>query len=63
MHHTSNVSKKSYMNNELIDMYLKDFSRFYRYMHGFKKANNQLPTIDRLLNLYLQKIVQEKINK
>ena len=59
MHHTSNVSKKSYMNNELIDLYLKDFDKFYGLMIKFKKSNNQLPTIDRLLNLYLTKLFKK----
>lgn len=59
MHHTSNVSKKSYMNNELIDLYLKDFDKFYGLMLRFKKSNNQLPTIDRLLNLYLTELFKK----
>ena len=60
MHHTSNVSKKSYMNNDIIDMYLKDFDQFYGLMLKFKKANHQLPTIDRLLNLYLTELLKNR---
>lgn len=62
MHHTSNVSKKSYMNNDIIDMYLKDFDNFYGLMLKFKKSNNQLPTIDRLLNLYLTELFNKRQN-
>ena len=41
MHHTSNVSKKSYMNNDIIDMYLKDFDQFYGLMLKFKNNENE----------------------
>lgn len=56
MHHTRTVSKKSYMNNEIIDMYLDDFNSFYRLIIGLKKENGSYPTIDRMLNLILKKL-------
>ena len=56
MHHTRSVSKKSYMNNEIIDMYLEDFNGFYRLIVGLKKNNGNYPTIDRMLNLILKKL-------
>ena len=30
MHHTAGVSKKSYMNNEIIDLYQEDPSNFVK---------------------------------
>ena len=54
MHHTSVVSKKSYMNNEIIDLYLKDSKKFERIVNFFRKKNGDLPKIDRLLNLILK---------
>ena len=54
MHHTKSVSKKSYMNNELIDMYLYNFNEFYKLIINLKKANGNYPTIDRMLNIILK---------
>ena len=54
MHHTKNVSKKSYMNNELIELYLNNFKLFEKKILSLKKPNGNFPTIDRLLNLILK---------
>ena len=56
MHHTAHVSKKSYMNNEIIDLYLEDYSKFKKLIEYFRKENGNLPNIDRLLNLILSEI-------
>jgi DNA topoisomerase-1 len=56
MHHTSTVSKKSYMNSEIVDLYLKNPVKFKRLIEYFRKTNGNLPTINRLLNLILTHI-------
>lgn len=58
MHHTPFVSKGSYMNNGIIQLYQDlDNNKFYKMLNFFRKTNGDLPNIDRLLNLILQKIV------
>ena len=56
MHHTSTVSKKSYMNSEIVDLYLETPLKFKRLIENFRKSNGNLPTINRLLNLILTHI-------
>ena len=56
MHHTAHVSKKSYMNNEIINLYLEDYNKFKKLIEYFRKENGNLPNIDRLLNLILSEI-------
>ena len=56
MHHTKAVSKSSYMNNEIIDLYLEHNKQFYKILDEFKKSNGSYPTMDRLLNLFLTHI-------
>tara|TARA_Y100000590_G_C15746615_1_gene1022288 strand:- start:3692 stop:4693 length:1002 start_codon:yes stop_codon:yes gene_type:complete len=56
MHHTKAVSKSSYMNNEIIDLYLEHNKKFYKILDEFKKSNGSYPTMDRLLNLFLTHI-------
>jgi DNA topoisomerase I len=57
MHHTPSVSKKSYINNEIINIYLLEHNtKFYRMLDFFRKTNGDLPNIDRLLNLIIQKL-------
>lgn len=56
LHHTSNVSKKSYMSNEILEMYQNDPEKFYKLLMKFKKSNGELPTIDRLLALLLKAV-------
>jgi DNA topoisomerase-1 len=58
MHHSTNVSKKSYMNNEIIDMYLKQPEKFSRLINFFRKKNGELPNINRLLNLILKYLLK-----
>ena len=53
LHHSSNVSKKSYMNNEIVDLYLENSMKFKRLIEFFRKKNGNLPTINRLLNQIL----------
>ena len=54
MHHTGNVSKKSYMNNKLIDLYLENPIKFKNIIEQFRKGNGSFPTISRMLNLFLK---------
>lgn len=57
MHHTPNVSKKSYINNEIVNLYLlEQNTKFYRMLDFFRKTNGDLPNIDRLLNLIIQRL-------
>ena len=56
MHHTTNVSKKNYVNNELIDFYLYKNGEFQTFINDVKKNNGKLPTTDRILNLLLKKV-------
>ena len=56
MHHTANVSKKSYMNSEIVDLYRTNPLKFKRLIEFFRKTNGNLPTIGRLLNLLLTNI-------
>jgi len=56
MHHTCTVSKKSYMNSEIVDLYLETPLKFKRLIENFRKSNGNLPTINRLLNLILTHI-------
>jgi len=58
MHHSTNVSKKSYMNNEIIDMYLKQPEKFSRLINFFRNKNGDLPNINRLLNLILKYLIK-----
>jgi len=54
LHHSSNVSKKSYLNNEIVTMYLNDITNFKKIIEYFRKTNGNLPSINRLLNLILK---------
>lgn len=56
MHHTTNVSKKNYVNNELIDFYVKHNKLFFNFIDSLKKNSGQLPTIDKILNHFLKRI-------
>lgn len=54
MHHSNNVSKKSYMNNKIIDLYLLDPDKFKDIINQFRRNNGDLPTLNSLLNKLLQ---------
>ena len=54
MNHSSNVSKKSYMNNKIIDLYLEEPDNFKNIINKFRKTNGELPTINSILNKLLQ---------
>jgi DNA topoisomerase-1 len=54
MHHSNNVSKKSYMNNKIINLYLEEFDKFKDIINNFRKSNGELPNINALLNKLLQ---------
>lgn len=53
MHHTKAVSKTSYMNSEIIDIYLNNNSQFYKLLNSFRKSNGSYPPVDKLVNLFL----------
>ena len=54
MHHTGTVSKQSYMNNKIIDLYLEDPIKFKEIVEQFRKSNGTFPTINRMLNLFFK---------
>ena len=54
LHHTPNVSKKSYINNELLNLYKNDFKIFYNILKQFIETKSKFPSIDRLLNIFLE---------
>ena len=58
MHHTKGVSKKSYMNNQIINLYSKHPTKFRDLIASFRKKR-ALPSIDRILNLMLQYFMKE----
>ena len=58
MHHTAGVNKKSYMNNEIIALYMDNPDKFYKIIGGFRKPNGKMPGIDRTLNLLLMYLNQ-----
>ena len=54
LHHTPNVSKKSYINNSLLSLYKNDFKNFFRIIENISK--NKVPSIDRILIEFLKYI-------
>ncbi len=54
LHHTKNVSKKSYMNNKIMDLYISDNKKFKDLFVKIKKDSGKLPNIDKLLSLLLK---------
>lgn len=59
LHHTKSVSKSSYMNNKIIDLYQDDIEAFKKIFKTVKKKNGgKLPTISKILTelfIYLDK--------
>jgi DNA topoisomerase IB len=50
LHHTKSVSKASYMNNKIIDLYENDLDQFKRIFKNIKKKyKGKLPKINILL--------------
>ena len=56
MHHSPNVSKQSYVNSEIVELYISNPLKFKKLVDFFRKTNGKLPTISRLLNLILTHI-------
>ena len=54
MHHTTSISKKSYMNNKIMDLYTNNPVEFKKVLMKFKKSNGTLPSVDRILSLLLK---------
>ena len=54
MHHTGNVSKKSYMNNKIIDLYLYEPEKFNQVINDCRRTNGELPIINKILIKLLQ---------
>ena len=42
------------MNNKIIDLYLENPDKFKDIINNFRRTNGDLPTINRLLNKFLQ---------
>ena len=53
MHHTSGVSKKSYMNNEILSMYENSPQEFVEGLKRYKNSNGRLPDTDTLFSRLL----------
>ena len=51
LHHTPNVSKKSYINNSILSLYKNDFKQFFKIIENISK--NRVPSIDRILTEFL----------
>ena len=62
MHHTGTVSKQSYMNNKIIDLYLEDPIKFKQIVEKFRKNNGTFPTISRMLNLFFKYLCDKNNN-
>lgn len=54
MHHTAGVSKKNYVNNELLHYFNEDRTNFNKFVDSTRKYDGSYPTIDRMLNLFLK---------
>ena len=54
LHHTANVSKKSYIDNEIVNLYISNPIKFKNLVEKYRKPNGNLPSISRLLNLIIQ---------
>ena len=52
LHNTPSVSKKNYINNELIKLYLHNKNIFFNLLLQYKKKRD-MPSIDKVLNYYL----------
>jgi DNA topoisomerase I len=51
LHHTPNVSKKSYINNSILSLYKNDFKKFFNIIENISKS--RVPSIDRILTEFL----------
>ena len=54
LHHTPNVSKKSYINNELLNLYKNDFNIFYSILKNFIETKSKFPSTIKILNIFLE---------
>ena len=54
LHHTPNVSKKSYIDNELLDLYKNNFKTFYKILNNFIENKYKFPSTDKLLIVLLE---------
>ena len=53
LNNTPQVSKSNYIYDQLIELYLNNYQTFLVILDKSKKYNNTLPTIDRLLTIFL----------
>ena len=53
LNNTPQVCKSNYIYDQLIDLYINNYQTFLSIIESSKKCNNTLPTIDRLLNIFL----------
>lgn len=60
LHHSKTVSKNSYMNNKIVDLYLNNYGEFKDILNDFKKTNGELPTTSKMLNKLLKHLVNKK---
>ena len=56
LHHTAGVSKKSYMNNEILDLYESNPNAFFAIIRRYRGPTGRLPDTDRIFNRLLEDI-------
>jgi len=56
LHHTSGVSKKSYMNNEILELYQSNPMAFFAIIRRYKSPTGRLPDTDTIFSRLLEDI-------
>ena len=56
LHHTSGVSKKSYMNNEILELYEKNPMAFFAILRRYRTPSGRLPDTDTIFYRLLEDI-------
>ena len=56
LHHTSGVSKKSYMNNEILELYEKNPMAFFAILRRYRNPSGRLPDTDTIFYRLLEDI-------
>ena len=58
LNNTTKVSKKNYINNEIIQLYISHPNTFFQIIKNLTKKNGKLPTVDRILIRFLEYITK-----
>lgn len=56
LHHTAGVSKKSYMNNEILELYQSNPNAFFAIIRRYRGPTGRLPDTDTIFNRLLEDI-------